>query len=463
MMSKAKAIAFAALFSALLIVAADAQEGFGFGGEAEEPGEDIAKTAGGVRLGGSLEIGGALFFDTMDDIGAVSLGDLYSARISIEASGSKVDASIRLKASEELIDERPTDIIEEARLRISSGAFSLEGGLLKLTWGKADSQGPLDVLNPLDLSDLTVTDSLERKIARPMLHATVAIGQSSKAEAVFLPGFEGMRIATEGRWRPGQVDDLKATLNALDAVRMGPPFNLPPVFSGATYASLLDAVDMSVLADSQAGARLTNSAGPLDFGFQYFYGYLFTPAVRFSGTPLPSNVELVYNRYHQVGADFASVIAGFNTRAEVAADLTEDLKGDDPTIYNPSLAFSLGFDRDLFAGVNVNLQYAGTYRLKDGEIDDSAASYDIEKGTDAYSSTLTAVLSQSLLKDALKLKATVLWEIDDKDFLVMPSLAYAVGDAELGLSAGIFAGDEGGSLGQYADSSYVKATLTYEF
>jgi len=456
-MRTTKAILAIALCSAIVLTFAEGQEGFGFGEEGSDGAAPAISAAGtGVKVGGSLEIGGSLFFDEMDDIGAVSLGDLYSTRLSIDATGSKVDASLRLKASKDIIELRPADIVDEARLRVSSGPLSFEGGLMKLTWGKADSQGPLDVLNPLDLSDLTVTDSLERKIARPMIHASVAIGESSKAEAVFLPGFEGYRLATSGRWRPGQFDELDATITYL--VGMGASW-----FGGVTYASLLDAIDMSSLADSQAGARFSTSFGSIDLGLQYFYGYLFTPAVKFMGTPLPSTVELVYNRYHQIGADCAAVIAGFNARAELAANLTEDLKGDAPSVYNPNLAFSLGFDRDLFAGVNLNLQYAGTYRLKDGEIDDSATSYDIEKGTDALSSALTAVVTKSLFKDALDLKLTTIWEIDDEDFLLMPSVAYALGDAEIELSAGIFGGDEDGQMGQYADSSYVKAALRYTF
>ena len=40
-----------------------------------------------------------------------------------------------------------------------------------MAWGKADSQGPLDVLNPVDLTNLTVAETLDRKIAVPMLLA----------------------------------------------------------------------------------------------------------------------------------------------------------------------------------------------------------------------------------------------------------------------------------------------------
>ncbi len=460
-----KALAACAICAAAVLAAAEAQEGFGFGAEAES-GQAEASTSGfglasGPRIGGSLEIGECLFFDELGDIGAVGLGDLYSAHLTVDAAGSKVDALLKLKASRPIIEDRPIEIIDEARLRLYMGSLSLEGGLLKQSWGKADSQGPLDVLNPLDLRDLTVTDSMERKIARPMLRAALSIGQATRAEAVFLPGFEGYRVATEGRWRPAQFDELEAQLEQLNEIWEAIP--LPGPFTDVTYASLASALDTSSLSYSQAGARLTTSLGPVDLGLQYFFGYLPLPAVKFSGGALPTSVELGYDRYHQIGADFAAVIAGFNTRAELAANLTSDLEGDDPGVYNPALAFSLGFDRDLFAGINLNLQYAGSYRLNNGAIDRSAASFDIEKGTDALSSAMTAALMKSLFKDELSLKLTGIWELDDEDYLVMPSAAYALGDAEIELAAGIFGGDDGGQMGQYADSSYIRLSMRYSF
>jgi len=460
-MKTLKSIISISILATMVMTVAEAQADFGFGSADETNSAAAAPAAAGIKIGGELGVGAKLFFDEMDDIGAVSLGDLYSARLTLEASGSKADAMIKLKASQDIIENRPLDIVDEARLRITLGQLSIEGGLLKLTWGKADSQGPLDVLNPLDLRDLTVVDSMERKIARPMVRASLSLGQASNIEAVVLPGFQGYALATEGRWRPDQFDELESQLEYIDVLRSG--YSLPSAFTGVTYADLAAALDTASLSHSQAGARLTTSLGSVDLGLQYFYGYLPMPAVKFSGSPLPSAVELVYNRYHQIGADFAAVIAGFNTRAELAANLTEDLKGEDPAVYNPSLAFSLGFDRDLFAGLNLNLQYAGSYRLNDDRIDRSALSFDIEKDSEVFSSTLTAVLMKSLFKDALDLELRALYEFDDKDFLILPSAVYAIGDAEIELSAGFFGGDEGGQMGQYAESSYISITMRYLF
>jgi hypothetical protein len=171
-------------------------------------------------------------------------------------------------------------------------------------------------------------------------------------------------------------------------------------------------------------------------------------------------VNFAYNPYHLIGADWAQVIAGFNLRAEVAAKLTSDLAGDDGAVYNPSLAWSLGFDRDLFLGVNLNLQCNESVRLFDGAIDSAS---DIEAASDVTSTQVTASLSKKFLRDELELKAAAIWEIESGACLVMPSLVWTKDDVAVELSGGIFAGSEDGLFGQFHDNSFVKAAVKYTF
>jgi hypothetical protein len=167
-----------------------------------------------------------------------------------------------------------------------------------------------------------------------------------------------------------------------------------------------------------------------------------------------------YNPYHQIGLDYAQVIAGFNLRAEVAANITEDLAGDDGAVYNPSLAWSLGFDRDLFAGINLNLQCTETIRLLDGEIKNPQ---DIEAGRDITTTLVTAALSKKFLRDELELKATAIWEVENGACLIMPSLVWTKNDVAVELSAGIFAGSDEGLFGQFHDNTFVRAGIKYTF
>jgi hypothetical protein len=170
-----------------------------------------------------------------------------------------------------------------------------------------------------------------------------------------------------------------------------------------------------------------------------------------------------YNSYHQIGVDFARVIADFNTRAEAAVNITEDLDGDRPDIYNPSVAWSLGFDRDIVAGINVNLQAVETIRLLHDKIGKNPAAVDTEDGKDITSTRLTLILSKKFFRDKLELKAVGLWDIEETGFLIMPGIAYTNNDVTVELKCGFFGGEKDGELGQYRDNHFVKAALTYSF
>jgi hypothetical protein len=386
--------------------------------------------------------------DFADGVDTVKLGDIFGGKLNFAAETSRADAVINLEFAPGPVyyDKKSPVFIDEAYVRSYFGDFEIEGGLRKLTWGKADALGPLDVINPLDYSDFSamsqaVSDLMNLKIARPLIHASYRIGSFSKIEGVFVPTFEPIRLAEEGRWAPAQMAALS---------RLPPENVIRP--------------DTTTLDYAQAGLRFTTTiAGAADIGVQYYYGRLTTPAVTMvsdTGTPPLPVATFAYNPYHQIGLDYAQVIAGFNLRTELAANITGDLAGDDGAVYNPSLAWSLGFDRDLFAGINLNLQCNETIRLLDGKI---TGPQDIEADSDITSTNVTVALSKKFLRDELELKAAVIWEAEGGACLVMPSLIWARDDVAVELSAGIFAGGDEGLFGQFHDNSFVKVGLKYTF
>jgi hypothetical protein len=387
--------------------------------------------------------------------------------------------------------------------------------LRKLTWGKADSLGPLDVINPLDYSDLSAMSVIQSiKIARPLLHASYNLGEFTKIEGVFVPWFEGHRFAQspDDRWASSQVTDFQNKISD----RFGPQFGLLPTLGINDPPPSIDpaqvTIDTSTLEYAQGGLRFTTTAGSSDIGVQYYSGFLPQPAVLLNEqgilyltgeitqyattifTPPDSDpgtealnevkreaarnsirqilanlnpqdvVDIAYTRYHQIGVDYARVVAGFNFRGEFAANITEDLKGDDGMVYNPFLSWSLGFDRDVVWGLNVNLQVNENIRLLDSKTGSGSILHpDIEADSDVTSTRLTLVLSKKFLRDELELRATGIWGIEDMDCYIIPALIWTKGDAALELSGGVFAGDKKGELGQYRNNGFIKTALTYSF
>jgi hypothetical protein len=453
---------------------------FGFAGDASPAASPLS--ASGVAISGEVSAklqGFVKDFDSWASIGAAELEDIFSGTLNFSASGSAADAVINLNLT-------PSDspvAIDEAYARAYFGPVILEGGVRKLTWGRADSFGPLDVINPLDYTDLAkISDPMSVKLARPLVHVSWGIGNFSKLEGVFVPGFRGHRFALDGPWAPSRITGLAPSLVAgLKSSLIQNPAIPPAMFQelAVSLDAWMENFDVQKyywsenfsLRYAQTGLRFATTLGSSDYGVQYYYGRLPRPALdvrlaAYLADPTkPANISITtdYNSYHQIGVDFARVIAGFNTRAEAAINITEDLEGDRPDIYNPSVAWSAGFDRDLFAGIKANLQAAETIRLFHDRIGDNPLAVDTEEGKDPTSTRITLILSRKFFRDKLELKALGLWDIEETGFLIMPGIAYSSNGVSVELQCGVFGGEKDGELGQYRDNHFVKTALTYSF
>jgi len=489
--------------------------GFGFDDNAEDGAGLGAAAASGSRSDLSIKMGGEIAvemtpyvhdFKKKDNGGqAISFWDMASSALNFTLSASNVSAYAAFNLNSGAISELWTQspelskashtplIINEAFLRAFIGPVNIEAGFRKLAWGKADSLGPLDVTNPLDYSDLrNISDINAIKIARPMLHLTWNTGDFSKLEAVFIPNFAGHRFAQEGRWRPAQYSTIsKHFLNEI-VERASLRASLNPMLS--SFIPFLKNTDpegfsfpfpdTSTLDYFQTGLRFTTTIGPVDIGGQYYYGNLFNPAVSLttngidtflddliSQIPQYPNIvphselldpQIKYNRYHQIGIDYAQVVFGFNLRAEFAAHITEDLAGDDGSVRNPFLGWSFGFDRDVVWGITANVQINETIRLLNDKVGKNPA-MDSEAGTDATATRLTMQLSKKFMRDSLESKVSIIWDMENSGCYIIPAVVWTMGGLNAELSAGIFAGKDTGELGQYWENSFIRAGLKYTF
>ena len=481
----------------LLLAAASlsAQDfGFGFG---DEEGAGFSGAGSGIGVSISGEVGAGMvgyFEDFSDGADHIRFGDIFSGSLNFSAKTAVAEGIVNLN----LVTQEMPVSIDEAYLRAYFGDFEVTAGLRKLIWGKADSFGPLDVINPLDTSQIytEMADNVSLmgvKIARPLIHMALRFGQSSKIEGVFVPYFVPHYIATEGRWVPAQMGMLTDTIITMPMPAPIPPLEIPVKINSSKPE------DMTTLNYVQAGLRFTTTIGSADIGAQYYYGRLpqpsvsITPNISYNNdpmfpTPIPSSVDVdlsyLYNPYHQVGLDYAQVLLGFNIRAELAANITEDLKGDDGSVYNPSIAWSFGFDRDVFLGINLNLQVNESIRLlhdklgnigmsdmagilSSGDISNMMSvmdgNFDIEGGSPLTSTRLTATITKRFLRDQLELRTAVVWGIEDKDCAVMPALIWTKEDLRIALAGGFFAGNSEGQLGQYWNNNFIKVSMTYMF
>jgi hypothetical protein len=316
-----------------------------------------------------------------------------------------------------------------------------------------------------------------------MLHLTWNTDGFSRLEAVFIPNFAGHRFAQEGRWMPAQYTAMAELIPAAIVGRAIQLFSVPPYSIPIDY---IEAMAQKTLSDFsiqlpntstlnyfQTGLRYTTTIGPADIGAQYFYGYLFNPAVSLTSKAIdafltntfvnntPSLLNPIkYNRYHQIGIDYAQVLFGFNLRSELAIHITEDLSGDDGSVRNPFIGWSLGFDRELPLGIYANLQINETIRLMNGKIGNNPI-LDCEADTDATSTRLTAQFSKKFMRDNLESKMTIIWDIEGSGCYLIPAVVWTMSALSSELSAGIFAGKENSELGQYWANSFVRVGFKY--
>jgi hypothetical protein len=476
--------------------------GFGFGFDDEESSSLSMSIGNSLSVSISGEVSASMvgyLNDFSEGSDHTQLGDIFAGSLSFAASTPIGEGIINLNLQP---TESPVSI-DEAYLRVYLGGFDITAGMKKLTWGKADSFGPLDVINPLDTSIMFTemadnTSLMGVKIARPLIHASYRFGQFSKIEGVFVPNFEPYYIDTEGRWAPSQMEMLR---NPTIPIPTSIPIPIEPHVNPPTETK----PDITMFDYAQAGLRFTTTIGQMDFGVQYYYGRLPQPAAKISLTSFnldmasfPQSVGVnagidvlyKYNPYHQIGFDYAQVLFGFNVRAELAANITEDSNGDDGSVYNSSIAWSLGFDRDVIWGINLNFQLNESIRLMHDKlgsrdislpsdfsisnfatieadmrniISNSLDKVDIEGGSSLTSTRLTAALSKKFLRDELEVRTAFVWGMEDKDCLIMPALIWTKDDLRFAFSGGFFAGDEEGQLGQYWKNSFLKLSLTYTF
>jgi hypothetical protein len=465
-------------------------QSFGFSDEEDEGESKASSLPFELTFGGEIEAGPILFvndFKGGENTEHISYWDFIEAKVNFDISGKNAQAFIGLNlnhaAFEELIEGisgvYTPALIDEMWLKGYFDRFSVKAGLVKLRWGRMYSPGPLDIVNPVDYSELTnLTNSKAMKIARPMVHASYRVGELSEIEAVFLPNFAGHKFDEKGRWEPDQYANIESVFmqGVQDrATQRGPAYLYGlGMFIASIGGSIVIPHEFPNTATPdfyQAGLRFNTVIGSCDLGFQYFYGYFLRPSVSLNGVDdfisAPSlatvpSPHIEYSSYHQMGIDYSQVLAGFTVRAEAAVHLTEDLSGDNGNVKNPFIAWALGFDRDLFAGINLNVQCNESIRLYDDKVIKNPA-LDCEGADDLTSTRLILQLAKSFFRDRLECKVVNIWDIEDGGLVFIPSIAWTVNDTRLELSAGIFTGDKTSELGQYRDNSYVKLKVGYSF
>ena len=490
--------------------------------------ENAAEAKSALEFGGSGGVSARAWIDTVDgyssfdDIGSRTKTDYFPFfNLNTAYSGDRADFEAKLKFNKNSLGDYKWDMLDELTARLYAGDWVIEGGKMRVVWGKGDKLHVVDNFNANDYTDFVIPDYIDRRIAEPMFRAIYnsPLSVNLRIEGIITPVMTADRFAKSGEWSPFKMAKISGIVRdtlgynltrklissetaaaALAAAPSNPTLQLAAAKSASDYAEYLSYVnginskpeslypDTAALEYAQAGLRATATLGSVDVGLSYYYGhnkqlsvnmkkYLssYTSALR----DLP---EFSYDKLQVFGIEAAAAIWRFNVRAEGAYNMTDDFAGDKPWVHNNSIAWLFGFDIDIpVSNLNLNVQECGKHILKSSAIGSYGTypkEYDVDYDSDGIyvSDKLVINLSDKYLNDKLTAECSCIIGIENKEIAVFTKISWNVyGGFNLILSgAYVHADDEDGEFYNFTayqsggsvktrDKAFAEFAVKYDF
>lgn len=146
-------------------------------------------------------------FDSLTDASAY-------ANMTLGYSAQNSEMEFKLKFDGNSLGDYNQDILDEATARLFLGNWVIEGGKMKVVWGKGDKLHVLDNFNANDYTDFIFGDYIDRRIAEPMLHVKYNVPNTNwSIEGVYTPMMTADRFASSGVWAPAKQTQMTSTIS----------------------------------------------------------------------------------------------------------------------------------------------------------------------------------------------------------------------------------------------------------
>lgn len=273
------------------------------------------------------------------------------AKLNVNYEGESSDTEIKLNFDSKTLKSNPEDIVEELTARGYFGNWTVEGGKMKVVWGKGDKLHVLDNFNANNYTDFIFPDYVDRRLGEVMFRIAYNVPNESnlRVEAIVTPMMTADRFATSGTLVPYAQQKLTDTVTSI--VKNNTIYALNQDLSGgAITLSGFDAINsassfssddlyensIKSLKYAQGGAKMSGSLGSLDWGLSYYYGHykqpsanlekyitsLVTAAAKEHSTEVAAlAAQLIANGYD---ATTATTLAAKKIGSEYASTLTHD-------------------------------------------------------------------------------------------------------------------------------------------
>jgi hypothetical protein len=337
--------------------------------------------------------------------------------------------------------------LHEATAELRLGQVDLYAGYGRVVWGRLDELQPTDVINPLEISRFFFEGRNEARLPVAVVRARVYLTDDASIEGVYVPVF-----------RRGRFDLLGEPTS---------PFNITPAPEVAVCLAvgcppLPVAIDERTPStrwrNGQGGARLSATAGRVDWSVSAYRGFEAFPLVALQPAAMPPAVTLVstHPRFTMIGGDFETVAGQWGMRGEVAAFVRDSFQGGNLAIV-PGTSFDAGLGVDRRAG---SYQFSGTV-LVHRERPDAVPASGLEARTDV---SVIVSADRTFARERYRLRAFSVYNTSESSaFLRGIGVAKLHDDVALEGSAGWFAGDGRDTIGRFSDSDFAYVRLKYYF
>lgn len=448
-------------------------------------------------------------------------------RLNMDYSGDSVDFDAKLKLSRSILTTYPKDVLDELTIRGYFGDFVVEAGKMKVVWGKGDKLHVLDNFNANDYTDFIMPDYIDRRLAMPMLKVAYNGLSAARFELVYTPFMVADRYSSSGTWVPGQYLSMNSAISQMAETHAASDYSassqnyshykasiretyisqvmasagltraVAEAYVDSTLASSVENDTKSALSAAQttylssvssgtnlypnlyqlqygqAGLRATGTVGSFDWGASYFVGRMKQPSINqtklvsWVTNPSSSSSPLEYDLVQVFGLEGACALGPFNTRGELAYNMTNDTAGTDPYVHNNSIAWVWGFDVGIpLNNMSLNVQTTGTVLMAHDSIkENGSGDVDYDKNGLFSNDKIVLSLSDTYFHEKLKAEVNGVWGIERGDVIVMPKLTYTPKEGlDLSLAGMyIYAKDDNSEFSSFGKNGFLQAKVAYSF
>lgn len=289
---------------------------------------------------------------------------------------------------------------QELSLSLFFGQTTLKAGLMRHSWGTADTAHVVDIVNGRDLRN-GIVDDLEL-MKRPDWMLTLSTYfENGALDLVVKPGFNPSNISMDGKY----------SMIPSSLIPAGTPINKP---------------DTHNIKNTSAGARYRFLFDPVDIGVIYYTGYFHDPGF---STSL-AGIDLLYTRYHFLGLATSYFLEPFTLAVEGGMFFSEDTDGTDLSLYNSKAVYlaELSYtnpNNSLFVALNYQGQYVFNFVDSDTTDVDYLASFNGK----AYQNNFTLAVEYPFMREKMKARVAGTFQLESLGYAVMGSLTYDLDDA----------------------------------